>query len=364
MSAVRYTETYRGRPIVPKRGVSVTASNDSHLPFHSTSSIVTSRPVIACLVAVFATYAVGIAVFPWLRRKGRPSAIAQWFVTAACAAALFLIPSEQVVLRALTAFPLTDLMLRVTDFGRQSRAGRTTNCTWGWYSRFLVPVPLLLVVFGQKDRRLADHTAWKADLSRFAGGALVLGVGTVCLLLAQHSSLLRSSFWLDHAVKLVVWVVALEAAARGLSGLERLFGYDTSSPIDNAYRSRTPAEFWVRWNHRVHGWLYCNTFLPAGGHRSPARGVAAAFLVSAVLHEVMFAIATSRVTGYQALFFLVQIPAVLASRPLARLARGRPGGMILGHVLTIAWMSLTSVFFFHGIDLIFPFFYAAEPPLP
>ena len=62
--------------------------------------------------------------------------------------------------------------------------------------------------------------------------------------------------------------------------------------------------------------------------------------------------------------FLSQIPAVLASRPLARLARGHPGGIAVAHATTILWMSLTSVFFFHGIDLIFPFFYAAEPPLP
>lgn len=324
----------------------------------------TWRPVIACLFAVFAAYSVGVAVFPWLHRKGWPSAVAHWLVTAACVAALFLIPSEQVLLRALTAFPLTDLMLRVIDFGRQSRARRTTNCTWGQYCQFLVPAPLLLVLYGQKDRRLADRTAWKTDLARFAGGATLLGLGTVCLLIAQRSSLLRSSFWLDHAVKLIVWIIALEAAARGLSGLERLLGFDTTPLIDRAYRSRTPAEFWVRWNHRVHGWLYFNTFLPAGGNRSAARGVAAAFLVSAVLHEVMFAIATSRVTGYQALFFLLQIPAVLASRPLAQLARGGLGGIAVAHGTTILWMSLTSVFFFHGIDLIFPFFYAAEPPLP
>jgi hypothetical protein len=320
--------------------------------------------VTASVLATFAAYATGIAIFPWLRRGGRLNIVAQCLCLAACVASLFVIPAEHVDVRALTAFPLTDLMLRVIDFGRQSRAGRTARCTWREYCQFLVPAPLLLVVFGQKDRRLADRAAWKTDLARFAGGAAVLGLGTVCLLLAQRSSLLRSSFWLDHAVKLVVWVVALEAGARGLSGLERLLGFDTSPPIDHAYRSRTPAEFWIRWNQRVHGWLYFNAFLPAGGHRSPARGVAAAFLISAILHEVMFAIATSRLTGYQALFFLLQIPAVLASRPLARLSRGRPGGIVIGHVLTVAWMSVSSVFFFHGVDLVFPFFYAAESPLP
>jgi hypothetical protein len=79
----------------------------------------------------------------------------------------------------------------------------------------------------------------------------------------------------------------------------------------------------------------------------------------------MFDIATSRVDGYQAAFFLLQIPAVLASRPLERLARrGSPAGIVLAHLCTIVWLGASSIFFFYGIERIFPFYYTAEPCLP
>jgi hypothetical protein len=289
----------------------------------------------------------------------------QWLAPPAIAALLLVIPAEEVVLRALTSLPLTDLVLRIIDFARQSRAGRTTDCTWRQYCGFLFPFPLLLVVFGQKDRRMPDRRAWRTELVRIANGAAVFALGWLCLCLAQQSTLLRTSFWLDHSVKLVVWVVSLESAAQALVGVERVLGYDTAPPINRTFISRTPAEFWTRWNQRVYGWLYVNAFLASGGNRAPVRGIVATFFVSAVLHEVMFDIATSRVDGYQATFFLMQIPAVLASRPLERWARrGSPAGVLFAHAATVAWMGASSIFFFYGIERIFPFYYTAEPWLP
>ena len=101
--------------------------------------------------------------------------------------------------------------------------------------------------------------------------------------------------------------------------------------------------------------------------RSPARGVFLVFLVSAALHEVMFGVATSRFDGYQFAFFFVQIPAVLASRPLIS-AAGRWGaaGAAAAHGATIAWFYATSMLFLHGGNRALPWFgyYASEPWLP
>jgi hypothetical protein len=333
---------------------------DSHV-----NRTVTSWPLLACLLAILAAYAIGIAIFPMLRRGGRISVVTQWIAAPVITALLCAIPAEYVVLRALTALPFIDLTLRIIDFGRQSRAGRTANCNWRHYCGLLVPFPLLLVVFGQKNRRLADRGAWPTELARIACGGTVFALGWLCLCLAQRCSVLRSSFWLDHAVKLVVWVIALEFAAQAAAGLERLLGYNTTPPINRTFISRTPAEFWTRWNQRVYGWLYVNVFLASGGNRAPVRGIVATFFVSAVLHEVMFDIATSRVDGYQATFFLMQIPAVLVSRPLERWARrGSPVGVLFAHAATMGWFAASSVFFFHGIERIFPFYYTAEPWLP
>ena len=110
--------------------------------------------------------------------------------------------------------------------------------------------------------------------------------------------MLRSSFLLDHTIKFVVFTPAIESLARLIHGLERLAGHDTMPLIDNAFRSRTVGEFWYRYNTRVHSWFDYNVFRPLGGRRSPVRAVFLTFFASAVLHELGFAIATSRCDGY------------------------------------------------------------------
>jgi hypothetical protein len=86
------------------------------------------------------------------------------------------------------------------------------------------------------------------------------------------------------------------------------------------------------------------------------------FLFSAVLHELFFGIATSRFTGYQATFFLLQIPAVAISRRMERLAIAWGSfGNVLARVITVLWFTVTSTLFFHGIEQVFHFYYASEP---
>lgn len=119
------------------------------------------------------------------------------------------------------------------------------------------------------------------------------------------------------------------------------------------------AEFWRRYNHRVHDWIDLNLFRPAGGRRAPARAVVVAFVVSGLFHELMFAIATSRPTGYQLAFFALQAPAVLASGRIERLARrGGLLGKVVARGATIAFLAVTSVLFFDGVARVFPFVYA------
>ena len=134
-------------------------------------------------------------------------------------------------------------------------------------------------------------------------------------------ALLRSSFALNHLVILPIFVLAIESLSRALFGLERLAGFDTTPIVRNAYLSRTVSEFWRRYNYRTHDWLYRNVFQPTGGRRAPVRSMLLVFLVSGLFHEVTFALATSRLTGYQLAFFTIQGPAALASGALS----GWPG---------------------------------------
>ena len=175
----------------------------------------------------------------------------------------------------------------------------------------------------------------------------------------------QSSPALDHVIRVLIFVPVIESISRVLYGFERLAGFDTTPIIRNAYLSRTVAEFWQRYNYRLHDWLYRNILQATGGRRAPARSVLLVFVFSGVFHEAAFALATSRFTGYQFAFFAIQGPAALASRHLERLARrGGIAGPITAHAVTILFLSVTSVFFFHGLSEVFPSVLVNGSPLP
>jgi hypothetical protein len=201
---------------------------------------------------------------------------------------------------------------------------------------------------------------------------LILGISMFALIVAllkqfQHVGPLQENFLLDHTVKFPMFIAAVEGLSQALCAIERLAGWNTTPIVNWSFLSRTPGEFWVRYNQRVHEWFYRNVFVPGGGIRHPVRGVVLVFLASAVLHEVGIGIATSRFDGYQFVFFAVQIPAVLASHQLVKLfERWGLSGAMLTHCVTVTWFFVTSILFFHGGNRALPWFgfYASEPWLP
>lgn len=298
----------------------------------------------------------------WLR--GGLARAASWGFALGTLACPLLIPSGCVGLRAGLAFLAANFAFKIADFLRQFGPVRG-RARVGDYARFLIPFPLLVVVYPDHRRRLARPDGSLANLARIVGGAIGLGAGVVLLVVLRGNATLIASFALDHVVRLLAFVLAIESISRLLFGLERLAGFDTTPIVRNAILSRTVGEFWRRYNGRVHDWFFRNVFLPGGGRHTPARGVWLVFLVSAIFHEIMFDIATSRVTGYQFAFFLVQAPAALASGKIERLARrGGIAGKVVAHGSTILFLATTSVLFFHGVSQVFPAFYAGESPLP
>ena len=149
---------------------------------------------------------------------------------------------------------------------------------WGTYCRFLVPFPLFLVVFGQKDRRLRRDQRSVADLFRLMLGSAGVAIGFELLFAANEMTALRASFVFGHVAKLLIFSLTVESLAQALCGLEHLAGFDTRPIVDRAFLSRTPADFWHRFNARVQSWWYLNVFIPFGGRRAPIRGVWATFL--------------------------------------------------------------------------------------
>jgi hypothetical protein len=316
-----------------------------------------SASPLPCLVAA---YLMAVAAYPIIRRRNEACIVTVAMACVAIVACLFTIPREWVVVRALAALLIIDLIFRLIDFARQRWRG-DFDVSWKNYCQFLIPFPWLVAVFGQKKRRLRTDQRILADFLRLVLGFAGTALGVALLLAANKIAALQSSFVLDHITKLFIFALTVESILQALCGAERLMGFDTRPIYDSAVVSRTPADFWHRANTRSQAWLYLNVFVPSGGRHALARGVWATFLASAVLHEIAFSIAISRITGYQLMFFLMQAPAVLSSPRLDRLARSWGiWGAALAHAVTVVWIGATSVFFFDGIDRIFPFFYASH----
>ena len=130
-------------------------------------------------------------------------------------------------------------------------------------------------------------------------------------------------YWsVDHVVVLAGFVIILTCAGQCFLAIWRLQGLPIRRPIvDNILAVRTPADFWRRWNWPPHAWLWRDFYTPAGGRRRHVLAVMLAFLVSGIAHELLFALATRRITGHQTLFFLLNGVGVAASPQLERLTR-------------------------------------------
>jgi hypothetical protein len=317
------------------------------------------------MLAILVTYACAIvAPLPRHQLRNRTGALIGWCFVPVIFACPLLIPPAHVGLRAASAFASGDICVKMADYFRHW-ATIDRGVVLRDYYRFLIPFPVLAAAFPDHKRRLLRPQSPWPHVARVLGGTAGFAIALLTVRSLSGNILLRSSFALNHAVMLLIFVVAIESLSRAICGLERLAGFDTQPIIKNAFLSRSVAEFWRRYNYRIHDWLYRNVFQPAGGRRAPVRSILLAFLVSGLFHEVAFAMATSRLTGYQLAFFTIQGPAALASGRLERLARrGGFTAKILAHASTILFLAATSVLFFDGVSNIFPFIYAAQSPLP
>jgi hypothetical protein len=316
-------------------------------------------------LAIFLAYGCAVVV-PLLRYRpwGRVGAFVGWCFVPIVLVCPLLIPSANVGLRAASAFASGEIIFKIVEYFRHLGKAKQSMVLRDYY-RFLIPFPVLAAIYPDHKRRLLRPESRRPEILRVLAGIIGFILALLAVRTLSSFALLRSSFALNHAIMLLIFVLAIESLSRALYGLERLAGFDTRPIIQNAYRSRTVSEFWRRYNYRVHDWLYRNVFQTTGGRHAPVRSLLLVFLVSGLFHEVMFALATSRLTGYQFAFFSIQGPAALASGHLERLARrGGMVGKMTAYGATILFLAVTSVLFFDGVRKIFPFIYASPSPLP
>ena len=311
--------------------------------------------------------AYGFAVVAPLMRdgiRGRAGTLVGWCFVPLVLVCPRLIPAEDVGLRAASAFASCEIGFKLVEFFRH-RGKRERRMGLRAYYGFLIPFPVFSAVYPDHKRRLKRRVNAWPQILRIVGGTVGCMIALWAVISLSGITMVRSSFALNHLLMLLTFVLAVESLSRAQCGIERLAGFDTTPLIRNAYLSRTVSEFWRRYNYRVHDWLYRNVFQTTGGRHAPARAVLMVFLVSGLFHEVMFAVATSRLTGYQFAFFTIQGPAALVSGRLERLARrGGIPGKITAHGATILFIAVTSVLFFDGVGKVFPFIYASDSPLP
>ena len=318
--------------------------------------------VLASLIAIGTAYLYAVVVWPLLRRRGPVNLLGKSLAVVPMSFA-FLVSPVEIGARAAVMYGCTELTFKMIDYSRYCRLN--DGGPLREYLRFLIPFPTLQVTFRRPRGDPVMSMNVRHEAFKLLSGTAGFLVAFATLQLSAHSSLVQTSFAVDHAITFVLFIIAIESLSRALSGLERLVGMNPSPLINQAYRSQTVAEFWCRYNTRVHTWLTDNVFRPAGGVGTPVRSVFAVFFVSAILHEVAFAIATSRLDGYQFAFFMIQAPAVFGTLWVQRATRkwGLLGRTIC-HLVTIGWLAVSSLLFFRGVDRVFPFFYVSNPWLP
>jgi hypothetical protein len=274
----------------------------------------------------------------------------------------FAIVADSVLFRALAEALCLDLALKTTDYGRQVQSS-PEHRSFTEFCYLAMPFPIFLAVIEGKQR-LPLYDVSPLNLLRIVAGAGGVALALGATLWLNEQTIVRDSFLIDHLLKVPAFILAVEAGSRMILGLERLAGFHTTPLVRNVFLSITVAEFWLRWNHRVHRWLFANIFRPAARKWGRMGGLLMVFLISGLVHELAFDIATSHWDGYQITFFALQAPLVIVSDYAARVLRRNRWVQVPMYLLTVLWMTATSMLFLRGVDRVFGFMYASEPWLP
>jgi MBOAT, membrane-bound O-acyltransferase family len=196
-----------------------------------------------------------------------------------------------------------------------------------------------------------------ADRARLVRGGLGLVAGITTAFLVFRADWSGSPLAVEHVVKVLMVFAILLPFDLFFVAVFRLSGGWGRQVCWHPYASRTPADFWRRYNRPVTHLFYEDIFIPSGGRSAPFRATMAAFAFSALIHEYLFAVALWRVEGFQTAFFLIQGLAVAATRRL------RPVGAwaVVGIGATSAFDLITSLLFFASLGGVLPFYAEGRP---
>ncbi|KAJ1955934.1 hypothetical protein EC988_001607 [Linderina pennispora] len=158
----------------------------------------------------------------------------------------------------------------------------------------------------------------------------------------------RDAFWLSERVLKLsvisagVWFLGFYAIFHaGLNALAELLGFADRAFYLDWWNSVDLAAYWREWNLPIHYFCKRHIMMPlvsAPLSLSPHLGVLLTFVVSAVMHELLFGIPTHSLKGYSFFGMMFQIPLIQLTQWLVRW-RGPESG--LGNA--VFWISFCIV---------------------
>jgi D-alanyl-lipoteichoic acid acyltransferase DltB (MBOAT superfamily) len=246
-------------------------------------------------------------------------------------------------------------MLKLYD-ARQEEVRGSGNMEWGrdWggYVAFMMN-PFFLV----RNMSGGRWRGWRAEAHGTLRGAMEIVAGTAGTVALFRMDWTEWPFLAEHMAKVVVLYVGLFGVLRVLEGVWRAGGGRAQALMEEPFASRTPADFWRRYNRPMNQFLWKHVFKPTGRVRSAVWATMAVFAVSGVLHEYVFGVAVGRVQGYQMAFFLLQGAAVAATLR----AKLRGWRVPAGCAGTLGFNLLSSVLFFGSVQGVVPFYSRGLP---
>ena len=302
-----------------------------------------------------AALAVALTTYPALRLPTRRRTCV--VVTAIVLILLtpLLVPPAARLLRFLGAVLAVTLTVKLFDLHLGARAGHVPTLP-----QFLAFLPNIYSLVHRASLR-APRPPLRQELRSAARAVLLLVASTVLAILAFRHNWRPRPFALEHVAKVLAFFLVLVPLSTISAVIWRLLGGHALDFMDNPFAARTPADFWRRYNRPVHEFFDENLFRPLAGRgrerRSRALPALLVFVVSAAVHEYVFAPAVGRVQGYQAAFFLLQGLAVAAT------LRIKPRGTraVFWTAATLAFNLATGVLFFASLNQVLPIYQHRVP---
>ncbi len=287
---------------------------------------------------------------------GRSRSLRTWLIALAMLAVLVppaIISDPGQLTRFLLGLVSVTLFVKFYDLA--VGAGRPSACPPSFLSYFFFLNNWFGHVYRKRNEEPRPPAA--AERARLIHGGLGLLAGITLTFFVFRMDWSASPLAIEHVVKVLMVFAILTPFDLFFVSAFRLSGGWGRQVLWHPYKSRTPADFWRRYNRPVTHLFYEDVFLPSGGRTAPIRATLTAFVFSALMHEYLFAVALWRIEGFQIAFFMIQGLAVVATRRL------RPVGAwaVIGIGLTLAFNMLTALLFFASLGGVLPFYAEGRP---